>query len=89
MQHMLTIVQYDKQRSQEVTHPLDVADVDVMPDVAVGRNQAWIRDRKVEEDNNTRQPALSKRMSAAAAIDWKEGKSRRPKFPHTSVTEMM
>lgn len=38
----LTIIQDDQQRGQEVTHALDVADLDVLPDVAAreaGRNE--------------------------------------------------
>lgn len=32
----LTIIQDDQQRGQEVTHALDVADLDVLPDVTAG-----------------------------------------------------
>jgi len=33
--HPLTVIQDDQERGQQVTHPLHVADLDVLPDVAV------------------------------------------------------
>lgn len=51
----LTVVKDDQQRGQEVTHALDIADLDVLPDVAageMGRNE-WAAPRIPT------QPALS------------------------------
>ena len=39
VQNFLTIVQDDQERRQQVTHPLDVAHLQVLPDVAEGESR--------------------------------------------------
>ena len=39
---LLTVVQYDQQRGEQVTHPLDIANVQMLPNITVEIKSYWV-----------------------------------------------